>query len=82
MEYNIVAIKIEKRENSAVKVQNILTEYGCIIKVRLGLHDVPSDICTSSGLVMLEVVKGDKAIPDLLEELNKVDGVTAKRLII
>lgn len=82
MEYIITAIKIEKRENSAVKVQNILTEYGCIIKVRLGLHDVPSDTCTSSGLVLLEIINHDNKLNEMLEKLNSVDGVTAKTLLI
>ena len=37
--YQIMAIRIYDRDKSAVEVQRVLTEYGCSILTRLGLHD-------------------------------------------
>jgi len=81
-EYKIIAIKIGKRENDAANVQKILTEFGCNIKVRLGLHDVPSESCSPSGLIILEVVAEDSQIDNILSKLNNNDSVTAKLLKI
>ena len=36
---NIVIISVEHRKNSAVAVQEVLSEYGCLIKTRLGITD-------------------------------------------
>lgn len=80
MNYNLVAIKIEARENSASKVQNVLTQYGCNIKVRLGLHDLPVNACSSSGLIILEVV-GDE-IKEMVSQLKVIEGVSVEQVTI
>ena len=36
----IIGIKVENRREEASKLQDILTEYGCVIKTRIGLHDM------------------------------------------
>ena len=82
MNYKLVAIKVEKRENDAGEVQKLLTDFGCSIKVRLGLHDVPSDACSPSGLIVLEVVADDKELEDFINSLNAVTSVTAKSIIL
>ena len=82
MEYHLVAVKIEKRENDATEVQKLLTNFGCNIKVRLGLHDVPANVCSPSGLIILEVVAEDKEINQFVDQLNNIESVTAKYLKI
>lgn len=80
MDYTLIIIKVDSRENNAVKVQDILTRYGCAIKVRLGLHDIPSNACSSTGLIILEV-EGDQ-VPDLEEVLGQVEGIVVKKVEI
>lgn len=82
MEYKIIIIKVDKREDAAADVQKILTEYGCSIKVRLGLHDIPGNTCSPSGLIFLEVVDEEKTIRTMAEKLNRIDNVSAKYLTI
>lgn len=53
MENFIVLIKIGNRDESAVEVQRVLTQYGRAIKVRLGLHDFEET--SSRGLIVLQV---------------------------
>ena len=55
MTYKLMLIKIDHRSTEAVKVQSVLTKYGCNIKVRLGLHEVSNDFCSNDGLIVLEV---------------------------
>ncbi|MFW5627995.1 MAG: hypothetical protein ACOCG6_02020 [Candidatus Cloacimonadaceae bacterium] len=80
MTYQIVLIKIDSRGTDAVKVQEVLTEFGCNIKVRLGLHEVTEEKCANDGLVILEV-GGEKAeIKDMIEKLNAIEYVNAQHI--
>ncbi|HNX37412.1 MAG TPA: hypothetical protein PKI15_03555 [Candidatus Cloacimonadota bacterium] len=76
MTYKVVLIKIDHRSTEAVKVQDLLTEYGCSIKVRLGLHEVSKEFCANDGLVILEVE--GTGIDQLIKKLNDIEYVTAK----
>jgi len=78
MDYRIVALKIGNREGTAQKLQGILTEYGCLIKVRLGLHNLPPEACSPLGLVLMEVVGSDEEIAAMVKELNAVPEAVAK----
>lgn len=81
--FSIMAIKLSPRNSAAPKVQEILTKYGCIIKVRLGLHEASKEACSPSGLILLELLNDDKnEINNLLTELNNLDNVTSKLIEI
>ncbi len=76
----IMGIEIQNREELAMAVQGVLTNHGCIIKTRLGLHET-GNFCSPSGLIILEFAPDDKGEYDLLEkELNEIDGVIARRM--
>ncbi|WP_027632152.1 hypothetical protein [Clostridium hydrogeniformans] len=81
--FTIMAIKLTPRNSSAPEAQEILTKYGCIIQTRIGLHEASKDICSQSGLILLNLLKDkEDDIHGLNEELNSIDGVTAKILSI
>lgn len=81
--FTIMAIKITPRNPVAPKVQEILTKYGCIIQTRLGLHEATKDMCSQSGLILLNLINDDvDEINKLNDELNSIDGVVAKLLEI
>jgi len=82
MTYKLVIIKNENREESATRMQQLLTDFGCYIKVRLGLHDVPADVCSPSGLIVLEVVAENAQIEELVEQLNSLADITAQMVVI
>jgi hypothetical protein len=70
------------RKKEAVTVQKILTEWGCLIKTRLGLHDGVLDDCTESGTIFIELV-GEKAKHDeLARKLNLLSGVKAELITL
>lgn len=81
-EYTLIAVKIEDRVSEAAEVQKVLTDFGCAIKIRLGLHDVPSDSCSPAGLVILQVVAKESEVNEFLGKLNALDSVSAKSLVI
>ncbi|HPF09382.1 MAG: hypothetical protein PHY21_09000 [Candidatus Cloacimonetes bacterium] len=78
MTYKVVLIKIDHRASEATRVQGILTEYGCNIKVRLGLHEVSKEFCANDGLVVLEVEGEVKILSEMLNQLNAIEYVTAQ----
>jgi hypothetical protein len=71
MEKSIMLVLVGNRKESAVAVQKVLTETGCFIKTRLGLHDGAPDSCTNTGLIILELL-GDKAAKNKLHDDLKV----------
>ncbi|MGM0607051.1 MAG: hypothetical protein ACQESP_01400 [Candidatus Muiribacteriota bacterium] len=78
MEKNIMLVLIDGRKKQAVNVQKILTEWGCLIKTRLGIHDGILEECTDSGLLMLEMVGEKEKLDKIHELLNGLPGVSAK----
>jgi len=71
-------ILVSHRSKSAIEVQKLLTEWGCSIKTRLGIHDGVGDRCSDSGLIVLELV-GDKIKnEELLKKMKALDGVSAQ----
>jgi len=80
-ETRILGVLITDRQKEAGKVQNVLTKYGCSIKTRLGLHEVTDDVCSTSGLLLLELT-GDVSEMDKLEkELVTIDGAQTKKMV-
>lgn len=70
----ILGIKLDNRAQTALDFQKTLTEYGCIIKTRLGLHDVCGNKCAPNGLILLEVIDDEEAIK-FKEDLKKIQDI-------
>ncbi|HKL11995.1 MAG TPA: hypothetical protein VJ907_00160 [Halanaerobiales bacterium] len=73
---NVILILIDKRTDAALKVQEILTENGCIIKTRLGMHETSN--CAEEGLIFLNVKGSEDNINELIKELDNIKRVDAK----
>jgi hypothetical protein len=80
MTKTVVLIMVSNRKESATKVQQILTGWGCMIKTRLGIHEGVLDDCTESGLIILELVGEEEKKAELERKLNVVPGVVARRV--
>ncbi len=78
MKRDVMLILVNSRKESATKVQQILTAWGCYIKTRLGLHQGTLDECSESGLLFLELVGDKEKHEELSRKLNLVEGVSAK----
>lgn len=79
--YSLIGLIINHRRKNAVEVQHVLTQYGCNIKMRLGLHEA-DNVCSEEGLVILQLAGSDKENAELENALNALDGVTAKMMTI
>lgn len=69
----VMAILLDKRTDSAPRVQEILTNYGSIIETRLGIHE--TDDSQEEGLILLVLRDNKEEISSLKDELKVITGV-------
>ena len=62
-------------------VQKILTEYGCNIKTRLGLHEVTESHCSTVGLLILETYGDEADILQMESKLRNIKGLTVEKMV-
>jgi hypothetical protein len=82
MKTTIMALTIDPRTSHAAEVQTVLTKHGCIIKTRIGLHEVQEDSCSERGLILLHVVSDSDEVQELEMELKDIHGITVKCMIL
>ncbi len=77
----IFGVHVTNRADQVPQVQKLLSEYGCNIKTRLGLHQVDAVACSSRGLILLEMF-GDPAVcRELKVKLSKLGGVEVQEML-
>ena len=77
----IMGIQLEQRQNAVSEVQALLSEYGCYIRTRLGIHEAAEDSCSEKGLIILEFIDAKQSVARELEEkLKKVSQVTVRKM--
>jgi hypothetical protein len=77
----IFGVHITDRMKKAVDVQKLLTEYGCNIKTRIGLHEVTPDVCSMGGVLLLEMVGDQARIASLADGLTAIEGVEVQKIV-
>lgn len=75
---SLMAIKIDGRIVKAPHVQEILTEYGCNIKTRIGFHETNEEHCSMDGVLILQLFGEEKRISGMMKDLDALEGVTPK----
>lgn len=75
----ILGVKTANRVETAEKIQNILTKYGCYIKTRLGIHNILGNICPRDALILLEIPQKEYAIV-IENELLNVSEIEIQRM--
>lgn len=78
----IMAISQEQRIETATKVQDVLTKYGCYIRVRLGLHDAAVDSCSPKGLILLQLCGDFHELQTFEQELIAIPSVKVKYMTL
>ncbi|MDX9872815.1 MAG: hypothetical protein RBT41_10400 [Clostridia bacterium] len=73
MSTQIIALSVDNRRADAPKIQEILTKHGCIIKIRLGVHEIEG--CSGNGLIVLVTGGSEQETADFLNEVKAFPGV-------
>ncbi|SNT03066.1 hypothetical protein SAMN05446037_103436 [Anaerovirgula multivorans] len=74
---SVMSIRVDRRTDSAPKMQEILTKYGDIIIGRFGIHD-PGEV--DHGLITLNIRADMERINNIMEELESLDGIQANHM--
>jgi len=77
----VLGVQITKRVQNVPAVQAVLTEYGCNIRTRLGLHEVTEAICSTVGLLLLDTYGDEKQILDMEAKLKGIEGVVVQKMV-
>lgn len=78
MKKSVMLILIGNRKDTAVKVQQVLTAWGCLIKTRLGIHDGVLDDCSDEGLLILELIGKGEDKQEMVRKVELIQGVSVK----
>lgn len=76
----IVGIDVPDRSTHAMEVQKIISEFGCHIHARLGLHEVKGKTCVPNGLIILHMLCESGDCKNMLSRLRKIKGIKAKMM--
>ena len=77
----ILCVHVHNRVENATKAQEVLTEYGCYIKTRIGLHEVNSDFCAPAGVMILELFGDADHCAGLKDKLNALPGIDTQEVV-
>jgi hypothetical protein len=77
----IVGVYLKNRQKDAPEVQRFLTDYGCYIQERIGLHEVQGEFCAGYGLILLHMFGEQRFTDELVGILNAIQGVEAKKMV-
>lgn len=71
---NIMLIRAKKRRQNVPALQQTLTEFGCLIMTRLGLHEA-GDVCSDEGLIILHLIEDEAEVNRFKKALSELDGI-------
>lgn len=77
----IIGIHISDRVKHVPSVQTVLTNYGCFIKTRLGLHETSDSSCSPNGLLLVELLGGKPKADEFIAALKAIEGVDVQMMV-
>ncbi len=77
----ILGVHVTSRAVQVPAVQALLTEFGCSIKTRIGLHHVDDNVCSPRGLILLEMFGDLETCRQLKTKLSALAGVDVKEML-
>ncbi len=81
MKNKIIGIYIGTEVNETYKVQEILTNYGNIIKTRLGLNHLENDETGLRGMIILELSGDENQIQKFQDELLAIKSLKLGKMV-
>lgn len=81
MPCSIMVVKISARRERSPQVQEVLSKFGCSIKLRLGLHET-EQVCSEEGILLLQLAGEHDEMVALEGALNGLPEVSAKLVVI
>ncbi len=67
----IIAVRLTNKQENSVKFQDVLSNYGEIVKFRVGMS-----YSEHRGMIMLYVESSDEVMCNLIKDLEDVEGLS------
>jgi metal-responsive CopG/Arc/MetJ family transcriptional regulator len=78
-----ISVSLKNKDITGPETQRIFTEYGHLILARTGINLNRTDLSLpDTGIIMLIVEGTDKEIIDMTVELDNLEGVISKNVIL
>ena len=78
--HTVLAVHVTNRVKEVPLVQKTLSQFGDVIRTRLGLHEVGKDFSSPEGILLLDIV-GEPKGRQLQKTLNKIRGIETKLVV-
>lgn len=78
MKKSLLIVLLGNRLHTATKFQHIISEFGCIIRTRIGLHHEVSGKCSNQGVIILELIGEKSKQKTLVNEIKALAGAKIK----
>jgi hypothetical protein len=76
----VLGIQVTNRVGKIPDVQKILTDYGCNIRTRLGLHEVSKKVCSQLGLLILDTCGEEAEVIEMEKKLKRIKGLVVRKM--
>lgn len=76
----ILGVLLRKRTKTAEKFQEILSQHGCIIKTRIGIHNATDNVCSPDGVILIDVIGSESDIKALEDDIKALDGAEVQKM--
>lgn len=77
----VLGVYLSNRKTEAPPFQELITQYGCNIRTRIGLHEVADGVCSMGGLILLDMIGDDARISELEGKLKAFEGVEVQKMV-
>lgn len=77
----VLGVQVTNRVEKILDVQKILTEYGCNIRTRLGLHEVSKKACSPVGLLIVDTFGEETDVLAMEKKLEKIKGLIVRKMV-
>jgi hypothetical protein len=78
--HQLLAVHVTDRLKEAPLVQKSLSQFGDVIRTRLGMHEIGKDYASPSGVMILDIV-GEAKARQLKKALDKIKGLETKLVV-
>jgi hypothetical protein len=75
-----MAVHVTDRLKKVPTVQKALSQYGDVIRTRLGLHEVGGNFSSPEGIMLLDIIEEKKA-RQLQKALDQIAGIETKLVV-
>jgi hypothetical protein len=76
----VLTVHVTDRLKEVPPVQKTLSQFGDVIRTRLGIHEVGKGYSSPEGILILDIVSEAKA-HQLQKTLNKLQGIETKLVV-